>query len=47
MTKIELTENEKLADYFVTRLEMLRLRLVENIADIDKLEDEIERRLKD
>ena len=46
MTKPKMTRKEMLKVLLIDQLEILRLRLVENIADIDKYIKEIERRFK-
>ena len=43
----KLSRNEMLKDLLISQLQMLRLRLVQNISDIDKYTDEIERRFKE
>lgn len=45
MVKININK-KKLKDLLIDQLQMLRIRLVQNIADIDKYIEEIEKRLK-
>lgn len=44
MTKPNMSKKEMLKDLLISQLEMLRLKLIQNIADIDKYIVEIERR---
>lgn len=46
MTKPGIDRNEMLKDLLTGQLEMLRVRLVQDIADIDKYIVDIERRFK-
>ena len=46
MTKKKMTDKEKTIDYFVTRLQMLRVRWTENIKEIDDICDELFKRIK-
>ncbi len=47
MTKVNMSSDEMLEDLLVSQMQMLRLRLMQNIADIDKYTEEIERRFND